>query len=303
MTADTFTPETFTPETFTYAEMTKRNAGFVTADEQARLRDARVFIAGVGGMGGAAFMALVRAGIGHFTIADLDVFEVSNLNRQLFANLATVGASKAASAAEAARHINPEIEITVMGAEWVERLDDIAPAHDILVNGMDDSAAGVELYRRAAYHGRTVIDAYASPLPSVTVVRPDDPRPETRLGYPTIGVPWREVTAEMRVQCLMREIEYVLVHSSSHLHVDLEIAAEVAAGKRSRFSFSTMVTMAGTLMAEETVRRVLGRKGGADYRGYFFNPHQVRVERPLPAPIAAAKRLVVRRFMQKMMAG
>ncbi len=254
-------------------------------------------------MGGAAFMALVRAGIGHFTVADLDVFEVSNLNRQLFANLGTVGAPKAASAAEAARRINPGIEIAVMGAEWVERLDDIAPTHDILVNGMDDAAAGVELYRRAAYHGRTVIDAYASPLPSVTVVRPDDPRPEARLGYPTIGVPWREITAEMRVQCLMREIEYVLVNSTSHLHVDLQIAAEVAAGTRSRFSFSTMVTMAGTLMAEETVRRVLGRKGGTDYRGYFFNPHQVCVERPLPAPLAAAKRMVVRRFMQKMMAG
>ncbi len=288
-------------DAFSYEEMTKRNAGFMTADDQARLRAARVFIPGVGGMGGAAFMAMVRAGIGHFTIADLDVFEVSNLNRQLFANLDTVGAPKAASAAAAARRINPDIDITVLGAEWVDKLDELGPSHDLFVNGMDDAAAGVEFYRRAAAHKRVVIDAYASPLPSVTVVHPDDPRPEERLGYPTVGVPWREVTAEMRVQCLMREIEYVLVHSSSHRHVDLEIAAEVAAGKRSRFSFSTMVTMAGTLMAEEAVRQILGRPGGADYRGYFFNPHQVRVEKPLPAPIAAIKRVVVQRFMQKMM--
>ena len=285
---------------FSYEEMTTRNAGFMTADDQARLRAARVFIPGVGGMGGAAFMAMVRAGIGHFTIADLDVFEVSNLNRQLFANLDTVGAPKAASAAEAARRINPDIDITVLGAEWVDKLDELGPTHDLFVNGMDDAAAGVELYRRAAAHKRVVIDAYASPLPSVIVVHPEDPRPEERLGYPTVGVPWHEVTTDMRVQCLMREIEYVLVHSSSHRHVDLEIAAEVAAGKRSRFSFSTMVTMAGTLMAEEAVRQILGRPGGADYRGYFFNPHQVRVEKPLPAPIAAIKRVVVQRFMQKM---
>ncbi len=289
-------------DTFTYAEMTKRNAGFVNAEEQARLRAARVFIPGVGGMGGAAFMALVRAGVGHFTIADLDIFEVSNLNRQLFATLDKVGASKAATAAETARRINPEVEITVMGAEWVEAMDTLAPSHDILVNGMDDAAAGVELYRRAAAHGRTVIDAYASPLPSVTVVRPADPRPEVRLGYPTIGIDWRDITPEQRVLCLMREIEYVLVHSSSHRHVDLAIAAEVAAGKRSRFSFSTMVTMAGNLMAEEAVRQILGRPGGPDCRGYFFNPHQVRVEKPLPAPVAALKAIVVRRFMQRMMA-
>jgi molybdopterin/thiamine biosynthesis adenylyltransferase len=289
-------------ENFSYAEMTTRNRGFVTAEEQERLHEASVFIPGTGGMGGAAFMALVRAGVGRFTIADLDRFEVSNLNRQLFATLDTIGLDKAQAAAAAARRINPEVEITVLGGDWTESLDDIAASHDVVVNGMDDAAAGVHLYRRAAAHGRTVIDAYASPLPSVTVVRPTDPRPEKRLGYPTIGCDWREIDAAMRAECLVREIEYVLTHSSSHAHVDLEVAAEVAAGNRSRFSFSTMVTMAGTLMAEEAVRVLLGRPGGADCRGYFFNPHRTRVERPLPAPIAAAKGIVVRRFLRKMMA-
>src|SRR5690349_3619480 len=173
-------------DAFTYEDMTTRNAGFVTAAEQARLRSASVFIPGVGGMGGAAFMALVRAGIGRFTIADLDGFEVSNLNRQLFANLDTVGSLKAEAAAEAARRINPEVQLTVMGGEWTQSLDEIAAGHDVIVNGMDDAAAGVHLYRTAKAHGRTVIDAYASPLPSVIVVRWEDPRPEERLGYPTV---------------------------------------------------------------------------------------------------------------------
>ena len=287
---------------FSYDEMTTRNRGFVTAQEQARLREARVLIPGVGGMGGAAFMALVRAGVGRFVIADIDTFEVSNLNRQLFATLDTVGQPKAEAARAGALRINPEAEIELLGGEWTEALDRLIPASDVIVNGMDDAAAGVHLYRRARAHGRTVIDAYASPLPSVTVVRPSAPRPEERLGYPTVGVPWTEVTAEMRVACLQREIEYVLTHSSSHRHVDLDVAAEVAAGKRSRFSFSTMVTMAGTLMAEEAVRAILGRPGGADHRGYFFNPHRAKVERPLPAPFAAVRGFAVRRFMQRMMA-
>jgi hypothetical protein len=286
---------------FTYAEMTTRNRGFVTADEQERLRAACVFIPGVGGMGGAALMALVRAGIGSFVIADLDGFEVSNLNRQLFATLDTVGIHKAEAAHAAALRINPDIRVDVLHGDWTGQLDAIARRVDVIVNGMDDAAAGVHLYRRARAHGRTVIDAYASPLPSVTVVRPDAPRPEERLGYPTLGVEWTAITAAMRAQCLMREIEYVLVHSASHRHVDLDIAAEVAAGKRSRFSFSTMVTMAGTMMAEEAVRVVLGRPGGTDERGYFFNPHAVRVERPLPPPLAAAKRLVVRGLMRRLM--
>ena len=287
---------------FSYAEMTTRNAGFVTGAEQETLRASSVFIPGVGGMGGAAFMALVRAGIGRFTIADLDRFEVSNLNRQLFATLDTVGRLKAEAAAEAALRINPEVRLNVLGGEWTDRLDTLAAGHDIIVNGMDDAAAGVHLYRTAKAHGRTVIDAYASPLPSVIVVRPEDPRPEERLGYPTVGVEWTAIDADMRAECLVREIEYVLVHSSSHKYVDLGIAAEVAAGKRSRFSFSTMVTMAGTLMAEEAVRGLLGRPGGTDCRGYFFNPHKVRAETPIPAPIAAVKRVLVRRFLRRMMA-
>lgn len=287
---------------FHYDEMTTRNRGFVTADEQDRLRRARVLIPGVGGMGGAAFSALVRAGVGRFIIADIDTFELSNLNRQVFATLDTVGQSKATAARAGALRVNPEAEIETLGGAWTEQLDRLIGQSDVVVNGMDDAAAGVHLYRQARALGRTVIDAYASPLPSVTVVRPTAPRLEERLRYPTVGVPWTAITPEMRIDCLQREIEYVLTNSSSHRHVDLEVAAEVAAGKRSRFSFSTMVTMAGTLMAEEAIRVILRRPGGADHRGYFFNPHQARIERPLPAPIAAIRGLAVRRFMQRMMA-
>ena len=287
---------------FSYAEMTTRNRGFVNDAEQAKLREATVFIPGTGGMGGAALMALLRAGVGSFILADLDGFEVSNLNRQLFCTLDTVGVHKAEAARATALRINPEVRVEVQDGAWPEQRGGTPGAADVNVNGMDDAAAGVHLYRRARALGKTVIDAYASPLPSVTVVRPGDPRPEERLGYPTTGVPWTAVDAAMRNACLVREIEYVLVHSSSHAHVDLEIAAEVAAGKRSRFSFSTMVTMAGTMMAEEAIRVLLDRPGGTDCRGYFFNPHRVRVERPRSAPVAALRRLVVRRFLARMMA-
>lgn len=286
---------------FAYAEMITRNRGFVTEAEQERLRAATVFIPGVGGMGGAAFMALVRAGVGRFIIADIDVFEVSNLNRQLFSRADTIGRLKVEAARDLALEINPELVIEALGGEWTDALDRILPTAAVIINGTDDAAAGAELYRKARAHGRTLIDAYASPLPSVTVVRPDDPRIEERLGYPTGGVDWRAIDREMAVECLMREIEYVLTHSSSHKYVDLDVAAEVAAGKRSRFSFSTMVTEAGTMMAEEAIRVILARPGGTDYRGYFFNPHAVKIEKPLPAPVAAMKGWLVRRFMKKLM--
>lgn len=288
--------------TFDYAEMTTRNMGFVTPEEQRLIADAAVFIPGVGGMGGSAFAALVRAGVGSFVIADLDGFEISNLNRQAFANLDTIGTHKAVAAAEAARRINPEVVVRVMDGSWTGRLDEVLSEGPVVVNGMDDAAAGVHLYRRAAAHDCTVVDAYASPLPSVTVVRPEDPRPETRLGYPTVGVDWTLIDDGMRRECMMREVEYVLVHSSSHEHVDLEVAAEIAAGRRPRFSFSTMVTLAGTMMAEEALRIIMGRPGGADHRGHFLNLRDGRIERPRSRAAAALRGVVARRMLARMTA-
>ena len=288
--------------TFTYEEFSTRNIGFVTAEEQAKLRAAHVFIPGVGGMGAACLLSLARAGVGHFTIADLDVFEISNLNRQVFAFTDTVGKDKAATAAEAVQRINPEVKLRILGKEWLDQVDQLAASHAVLVNGTDDTQASVALYRAAKAKRAPVIDAYASPLPSVYVVRPDDPRPEERLGYPTIGKDWRQITDEDRANSFMKELEWVLVHSSAHKHVDLGIAAELAAGKRKRFSFAPMVITTGNMMAYEAIRLILGKPGGADHRGYFYNPHDLRIEKPLPWPASAIKLALVRAFIRKMMA-
>jgi hypothetical protein len=289
--------------TFDYAVFTTRNFGFVTEAEQAALRRGSVFVAGVGGMGGACLASLARAGVGRLGFADIDVFEVSNLNRQVFANLDTIGREKAAASADAVRRINPEVEVEVMGGDWVQRLPDIASRYPVIVNGCDDVAATVQLYRVAGQAGVPVIDAYASPLPSVILVRPGAPRPEERLRYPTRGKAWDVLTDEDRRGAFLKELEYVLTNSSSAFHVDLGAAAEMAAGKRSRMSFAPMVITTGNLMAYEALQLTMGRPSHTDHRGWFFNPSQPGVERPLPAPIAGLKGLIVRRFMARMMGG
>ncbi|RZJ44330.1 MAG: ThiF family adenylyltransferase [Brevundimonas sp.] len=285
-----------------YDEMTTRNLGFVTPEEQARLRGGAVFVAGVGGMGGACVQMLVRAGVGRIAIADLDTFEVSNLNRQLFAFIDTVDRPKADATAESLLKINPDLELRVLGRDWTDQLETLATDYPVIVNGCDDVAATVELYRVARRKGATVIDAWASPLPSVVLVRPRDPRPEERLGYPTVGVPWREISPEQAGEAFMKEIESVLTHSSSHAHVDLQAAAEMAAGRRKRMSFAPMVVTAGALMAGEALALLMGRKTRTDCRGWFLNVRDARVERPLPAPLAWLKGWIVRRMMKRLLA-
>ena len=285
---------------FDYDEMTGRNIGFVSADEQRALRDGCVFICGVGGMGGAAAMALARAGVGNLVIADFDIFEPSNLNRQVFAFEDTLGKDKTSVTRERLIAINPELRVTPLGRDWPSRLDDILTQCHVVINGMDDVNAGIRLYRAARDRDATVIDAYTSPLPSVTVVRPDDPRPEERLGFPTAGVAPEAITSELRDECLRREIEYVLVHSSSAEHIDLSIAAEVIAGRRSRMSFAPMVVTTGCLMAFEAIALLLSRETKTDFRGWFFNPRGAAVERPQPLPVAWMRRRVVRGLMSRL---
>jgi len=285
-----------------YSEMTTRNIGFISEAEQASLKGGAVFVAGVGGMGGAAVQMLVRAGVGKIAIADLDTFEISNLNRQLFAFTDTVDRLKAEVTAEGLKRINPDLDLVVLGAEWTERLDELARDYPVIINGCDDIPATAQLYRKAKQHGAAVIDAYASPLPSVIVVRPNDPRPEDRLGYPIKGVDWKAITDEQAANSFMKELEWVMTHSSSHTHIDLTAAAEMAAGKRKRMSFAPMVTTAGCLMAGEALAMLMGRKTKTDYRGWFMNTRDAKCERPLPAPIGWLKGIVVRRLMQKLLA-
>jgi hypothetical protein len=283
---------------FHYEEMTGRNRGFITEAEQQRLRETPVFVCGVGGMGGAAVQTLVRTGVGRIAIADFDRFEVSNFNRQVFATLASAGQEKTDAVAHALRDINPELDLRVYGREWTAELDAILATHRVVINGMDDIAAGIHLYRRARERGATVIDAYSAPLPSVFVTRPADRRPEERLGYPTRDTAWDRLTAEHITACKLAEASYVMVHSSSARQFDLGVAAEMFAGRRPRASFAPMVILTGTLMASEAVKVALGRPGVADGRGRFFNPWTLAIERPRPRLVAAILRPWVRRRLE-----
>ena len=78
---------------------------------------------------------------------------------------------------------------------------------------------------------------------------------------------------------------------------------ELIAGKRKRMSFAPMVITTGNLMAFEVLKLLLGRTPLADFRGYFFNPWSMRVERPVAGIIAVLKRFIVRRFLAKMLRG
>src|SRR5882757_5331156 len=68
---------------FTFLAAFDRNLGWLADWEQLALRGKRVAVAGMGGVGGFHFLTLARLGVGAFSIADLDHFEIANFNRQV----------------------------------------------------------------------------------------------------------------------------------------------------------------------------------------------------------------------------
>jgi molybdopterin/thiamine biosynthesis adenylyltransferase len=284
---------------FSYEEMVGRNAGLLSATDQALLRESRVLVCGAGGAGGAALQALVRAGAGALTIADPGLFDRASLNRQLFATADTMGKLKASATADALLRINPSLAIETLGADWAERLDELLPMHSAVVCAMDDVSAGIALYRMAREHGATVIGAYDTPFPSVMVTRPADPRPEERLGYPTPSINWRVITDDELAACRMADALYAMVHSSVASSIDESLRAELLAGKRASLSLAPFAMLTGALMALETIK-LLARRDTVDCRGVFLNPWTMRIERPKPAPLARVLTWTARKKLQKL---
>lgn len=95
-----------------YLERTKRNQFWTRGvDGQLALKKLKVGVAGLGGMGSNIAEILVRLGVGHLHLADPDTIELSNLNRQVIANLSTVGQLKLDASIKELLNIDPETSI------------------------------------------------------------------------------------------------------------------------------------------------------------------------------------------------
>ena len=77
-----------------------RNIGAISEEEQAVLGSKTVFVAGCGGLGCYCADMLSRLGVGHLVLCDCDEFEPSNINRQLYCNVKTMGKNKAVVASQ-----------------------------------------------------------------------------------------------------------------------------------------------------------------------------------------------------------
>jgi tRNA A37 threonylcarbamoyladenosine dehydratase len=120
-----------------------------------RLREARVILFGLGGVGSWCAEALVRNGVGHLAMVDPDIVSPSNVNRQLVATAANIGQPKAEAMAARLALVNPEAEVTALRLAYGPgTAEEVALCeYDYVLDAIDTLNNKVELLERAMGSG------------------------------------------------------------------------------------------------------------------------------------------------------
>ena len=124
-----------------------------------KLKNARVAVFGLGGVGGYTVEALARSGVGALDLIDHDTISPTNINRQLLALHSTVGMSKAEAAKRRVLDINPEIDVTIhevfYGPDTAGQFD--FTRYDYIVDAIDTVTAKLQLIARAKEAGVPIL--------------------------------------------------------------------------------------------------------------------------------------------------
>ena len=129
---------------------------------QERLLASHVLVVGAGGLGSPALLYLASAGVGKLTVVDRDRVDATNLQRQIAHTTARVGKFKTASAAEAIRQINPDVQVLAVNASADGfLLDQLVPQVDLVLDCTDNFVTRHAINRACVRHGKPLVSGAA----------------------------------------------------------------------------------------------------------------------------------------------
>lgn len=231
----------------------------IGVEGQQQLIDSHVLIVGAGGLGSPVALYLAASGVGHITIADHDVVDLTNLQRQIAHTTERVGQAKVTSAAQSMHALNPEVRVTALNHKLdAAQLNALVPTVQVVVDCCDNFAT------RQAVNAACV--KHQVPLVSGAAIRMDgqlavyDARQDTSPCYACIFPP--EETPE-EVRCATMGV------------------------------LAPLVGVIGTMQAMETVKlltgigsRLTGKLQMLDGRGMEWN--EMRLQRNPHCPVCGS---------------
>ncbi|RJP75151.1 MAG: molybdopterin-synthase adenylyltransferase MoeB [Candidatus Abyssobacteria bacterium SURF_17] len=127
---------------------------------QRKLREARVLVVGVGGLGSPASYYLAAAGVGTIGIVDSDFVELSNLQRQILHRTDDIGRQKTESGAERLHALNPGVSVVKHAVKLSkDNVTDIIGAYDVIIDGVDNFAARYLLNDACFFQKKPLVEA------------------------------------------------------------------------------------------------------------------------------------------------
>ncbi len=138
-------------------EFWQKQEYFFTIKERENFRSKKILIAGLGSLGSNIAEDLVRLGIKYLTVADFDVVELNNLNRQNYVQ-DDIMVPKVHALEKRLKDINKELEIkTVANGITLENVDDLVKSNDIIIDCCDDYPAKILIARKCLKYGKNNI--------------------------------------------------------------------------------------------------------------------------------------------------
>ena len=212
-----------------------RNNTTLSCAEQIRLLNSHVAVIGQGGLGGTVTEILSRIGVGRLTLVDGDVFEESNLNRQVLATSDTLGVHKAEAGKKRVKIVNPAVEVTPFTEYLVEKNSErILNGCDIAVDCLDSIDSRFTLVEGCRVKGIPMVTAAIGGCTGqASVVFPGDTTLQNIYGPPQ-GRPQKGAEKELgtlpHAAMLMAAIECseiitILCSGSSNLRNKLLLAS------------------------------------------------------------------------------
>ncbi|MEE1037656.1 MAG: tRNA threonylcarbamoyladenosine dehydratase [Eubacterium sp.] len=142
-------------------EIFSRTERIVGSEGIEKLQKSHVLIFGIGGVGGHCIEALVRAGIGKVTIVDKDTVDITNINRQIIADLNTVGMKKTEAMEARLKNINRDVEVICKDMFYLPEEGDNFDfsEYSYVVDAIDNVTAKLDIIARSKGAGTPVISS------------------------------------------------------------------------------------------------------------------------------------------------
>ncbi len=229
-----------------------RTEAMLGSDAMKRLKNSRVALFGLGGVGSAAFEALVRSGVGCIDVFDHDTLSESNLNRQLLATADLIGTDKTVAAIKRAEAISEDTKIIPHKLFFLpDSSDEIDMSNfDYVIDAVDTVTGKLEIIAKAKEAGVPVISCMGTGNKlDITALRVSDISK-------TEGCPLARV---MRKELKSRGITDLPVVWSDEKPFCAEPTGELKGNRPAPASAIFVPAAAGLILAAEAVRHISGK--------------------------------------------